>query len=206
MKRKPNWKVAVAITVCIALLMGCGIAANGEPGVGIDHIVNNGDGTFTIYLTDESSHTTDNFTGPQGSDGPEGPAGPGFDKLASATVAASETVGVMTYTDLSTPGPSVTVNITSGKALVTLTTRIANGSLGFAYMSFAVSGASTVAASDNTSIMLYDPAGHFEIRASATYVVTGLTNGSNTFTAKYRESGGPSTFADRSIIVIPLPP
>jgi len=203
-----NWKIAIVMVVCLAILAACAGAAGeqGPPGVGIDHIVNNGDGTFTIYLTDESSHTTDNFTGPQGSDGPEGPAGPGFDKLASATVAASETVGVMTYTDLSTPGPSVTVNITSGKALVTLTTRIANGSLGFAYMSFAVSGASTVAASDNTSIMLYDPAGHFEIRASATYVVTGLTNGSNTFTAKYRESGGASTFADRSIIVIPLPP
>ena len=30
MRRKPNWKVVVAITVCLALLVGCGIAANGE--------------------------------------------------------------------------------------------------------------------------------------------------------------------------------
>jgi hypothetical protein len=63
---RPNWKVFVAITVCLAILASCGIAANGEPGVGIDHIVNNGDGTFTLFLTDESSYTVGNFTGPQG--------------------------------------------------------------------------------------------------------------------------------------------
>ena len=72
MKPKPNWKVAAAIIVCLAILVGCSIAADGEPGVGIDYIVNNGDGTFTIYLTDESSYTTDNFTGPQGIQGPPG--------------------------------------------------------------------------------------------------------------------------------------
>lgn len=30
MRRKPNWKVVVAMTVCLAILASCGIAANGE--------------------------------------------------------------------------------------------------------------------------------------------------------------------------------
>ena len=42
---------------------------SGTDGVGIQTIVNNGDGTFTIFLTDGSSFTTANFTGPRGEDG-----------------------------------------------------------------------------------------------------------------------------------------
>jgi hypothetical protein len=78
-----------------------------------------------------------------------------------------------------------------------------------AWMSFAVSGASTVAASDIRSLArehgTSSSTGY--IQASAVYVVTGLTNGSNTFTAKYRVSGttGTDAFANRSIIVVPLP-
>jgi hypothetical protein len=35
--------------------------------------------------------------------------------------------------------------------------------------------------------------------------VTGLTPGSTTFTAKYDVTGGTGTFANRSIVVVPLP-
>jgi hypothetical protein len=69
-------------------------------------------------------------------------------------------------------------------------------------MAFAVSGASTVAASDAQA---FSNEGDKATQASATYVVTGLTGGSNTFTAKYRVSGNTGTFVNRSITVIPLP-
>jgi len=42
------------------------------------------------------------------------------------------------------------------------------------------------------------------IQASATYFVSGLTAGSNTFTAKYRGTNT-CTFANRKIVVIPMP-
>jgi hypothetical protein len=42
----------------------------GPAGIGIEKMVNNGDGTFTLFLTDGTSYTTDNFTGPQGEPGP----------------------------------------------------------------------------------------------------------------------------------------
>jgi hypothetical protein len=71
-----------------------------------------------------------------------------------------------------------------------------------AYMSYAVSGLTTVAASDGRALQVQ---GQNFTRASATSVITGLTPGSNTFTAKYRTSGNTSTFRDRDIVVIPLP-
>ncbi|MBI3358540.1 MAG: hypothetical protein HY037_02980 [Nitrospirae bacterium] len=42
-------------------------------------------------------------------------------------------------------------------------------------------------------------------QVSATFYVTGLTAGSNTFTAKYKTSAGTATFVNRNIVVIPLP-
>jgi len=44
----------------------------GAAGVGIQNIVNNGDGTFAVNLTDGQKFTTDNFTGPQGIQGLQG--------------------------------------------------------------------------------------------------------------------------------------
>lgn len=52
---------------------------NGTPGVdgvGISDVIDNGDGTITFYLTDETTFTTPNLIGPEGLQGPEGPQGP----------------------------------------------------------------------------------------------------------------------------------
>lgn len=48
----------------------------GTPGVGIESVENNGDGTFTLVFTDGNSFTTDDLTGPTGESGPVGPIGP----------------------------------------------------------------------------------------------------------------------------------
>jgi hypothetical protein len=48
----------------------------GTDGVGIENIVNNGDGTFTVNLSNGESYTTDNLTGPQGPQGIQGEEGP----------------------------------------------------------------------------------------------------------------------------------
>ena len=50
--------------------------AEGTPGTGIEGIEDNGDGTFTLILTDGSSFTTGDLTGPTGEPGPAGPVGP----------------------------------------------------------------------------------------------------------------------------------
>ena len=123
---------------------------------------------------------------------------------ATATVSTEQGTTSATYTDLATSGPAVTVT-TGTKAMVIVTSWIDNnGDAGEAgYMGYAVSGATTVAATDDTALY-HRVWGSSEIRASAASVVT-LTAGSNTFTAKYRRAtGGTSSFKQRSIIVINL--
>ena len=106
-----------------------------------------------------------------------------------------------TYTDLATAGPSVTVE-TGTKALVSLYCHARQAAVvQFNLMGFAVSGATTLAASDNLAALattdLIDG-------CAATFFVTGLTPGINTFTAKFRVSGGTGCFQRRHIIVLPV--
>jgi hypothetical protein len=123
---------------------------------------------------------------------------------ATATVAAAESHSNTTYTDLTTAGPAVTLT-TGTQALVIITTRVSgSANSDNNYMSFAVSGATTIAASDANAINLGGVAAGVNIRASAASSVT-LTAGSNTFTAKYRSvNGNPTTWSNRQIFVINL--
>lgn len=125
--------------------------------------------------------------------------------LSAATVTTSESTTSTSFTDLATPGPAVTVT-TGTTALVILTANLYNnGTSQDADMGFAVSGASTVAAAGSASLEATTGASGAVVRytASAVFPVTGLTAGSNTFTAKYKATGGTSFFANRSIVVIP---
>lgn len=119
---------------------------------------------------------------------------------AGGVVSTSENTTSTSYTDLATVGPTATVDITSGAAIVTVTANIQpNGGGAVGYMSFTGGG---VAASDSRA--LYATFGGSQ--QSATFYVTGLTNGSQTFTAQYRHQNGTSaTFTNRNIVVIPVP-
>lgn len=125
-----------------------------------------------------------------------------------SVVATSQTTTATSYSDLASVGPAVTVTIGStGKALVALHSAIANATSNLAsYAGFAVSGATTVAASDAQAIGFTSPSSGAGIRAGTTLVVTGLNPGSTTFTAKYRMDPGvgPATFVDRRLAVTPL--
>lgn len=96
--------------------------------------------------------------------------------------------------------PSVTLS-TGATALVSLSAMIRSGNnLQGAAASIGVSGASTIAASD--AYWIYNDATN-NISCSATYAVTGLTAGSNTFTFHYRVGSGGNTVTvqDRRITV-----
>jgi len=126
---------------------------------------------------------------------------------ASLTAGADTTTST-TYTDLSSSvGPTVT--LTTGTSVIVVVTAQMfnnNGPAAMNMMGFAVSGATTLAASDLTAVWsdtyATAPAGNYN-RMSAVSLVTGLIAGSNTFTAKYRVSSGTGTFGDRSIVVWP---
>jgi hypothetical protein len=121
----------------------------------------------------------------------------------------SQNTSSSTYVDLSTV-TSTTVT-TGTKALVAIKSRMGNEAVGagvWAHCSFAVSGATTIAAADERSISGYFTyAGQWISEVGAAFVVTGLTAGSNTFTLKFNAQGGyatPATFYDRSISVVNL--
>jgi hypothetical protein len=122
----------------------------------------------------------------------------------SAVVSTNETSASTSYTDLATGGPAVTVTTgTSALVIVTATAGDATGGAGV-YTGYAVSGASTVGASDARALLIPSQ-GVNNLGASATYMQTGLTAGSNVFTAKYRVTAGTGSWLNRGITVFPLP-
>jgi len=80
----------------------------------------------------------------------------------------------------------------------------AAGDIGF--MGFAVTGATTQAAADDRALIREhgSSSGTGYVQASTVVIITNLTAGTNTFTLQYKQSGGSSAFANRTISVIPL--
>ena len=124
---------------------------------------------------------------------------------SGSTVLTSQTTTSTSFTDLTTIGPSITVE-TGPKALVFTHCQLSNSGAGQSYAGVEVSGASSIAPALNRSINIDNAAG-VVIGAGTNVIHEGgitLTPGSNTFTMKYRVSSGTGTFADRRIFVMPL--
>ena len=131
-----------------------------------------------------------------------------YGQSATATVATAQTTTSTSYTDLTTVGPSVTIT-TGTKALVIITSQLMSNTVAglTASHSYAVSGATTIAASDTQRLMsAASTSGSFgpEITASTSYLLTALTAGSNVFTSKYKTNANTGTFANRVITVIDM--
>lgn len=124
--------------------------------------------------------------------------------MSTASVSATQTTTSASYTDLSTVGPAVTV--TSGtRVLVMFSAVIQNATANAgSRMSVAVSGASTVAASDSIALIVDGQAASNSASLSVATLFTGLTAGSNTFTAKYMASSGTGSFGTRRIVAVPF--
>lgn len=126
--------VAVAVVVALAaLVLGTGCTARpGAPGVGIENVVNNGDGTYTFIFTDGSSFTTDNLMGSQGVQGiqgVQGPAGQYPTPPASEVLYDNETVSIDDGQEIRLPmelkeGDRISVLLTAGTASYSLSARL----------------------------------------------------------------------------------
>jgi hypothetical protein len=125
---------------------------------------------------------------------------PGASSLA-LDVAAPESTTWATYTNLTTPGPSVNATIgQSGLALVNLSATISNSGPGgsISYMSLQVdTGVPTDVDAARTASTVAGT-------VSRPILVTGLSPGSHAFTAKYRVSANTGTFAQRRLVVVPM--
>lgn len=124
---------------------------------------------------------------------------------AVSIVDASETTTSVTFTDLATVGPTVTLT-TGTKALVVITSYLHNGTNStLNFIGFEVSGATSIAADSTRCLFLSNTStgnGRPELRYSWSYILTGLNAGSNTFTLKYRCSGGTLSAQNRILSVV----
>jgi hypothetical protein len=136
---------------------------------------------------------------------------------AAAFVAATESTTSVAFTDLTTPGPAVSVTIrASGKALVfvgaTIAVNPAAGALWGGFMNFFMSGANVLAAGSPGGLGYSIGAGaspdNLELSAARMIPLSGLNPGLTTFTAKYAIGvgavGETASFRNRSIAVFAL--
>jgi hypothetical protein len=133
-----------------------------------------------------------------------------------ATVAAAPTSGqIRVDTEQTTSSQSYValataqaVTVTTGtKVLVIVSARCKGASMTRASASFAISGATTVAAADSWSVMQQgkDGDGNDEAAQMSYVSFQTVTAGSNTFTMQFSSSNGSTaTFSNRQLIVIDL--
>jgi hypothetical protein len=129
----------------------------------------------------------------------------GIANSATAQTNSAQSTASTTYVDLATV-TSVTVTTGTSAFCVWHAAGVNAASLAGVYVSVAVSGATTVAASDTIANYLQTPSSslgiYFPIHSG--HIFTGLTAGSNTFTIKYRTTSGTATFDTRGIQVLAL--
>lgn len=127
-----------------------------------------------------------------------------FADPVTADVTASESTSSTSYGALTTAGPAVTLSLVSGQKCLVWVMFFGSNAIGAghtAVMSFAVSGASTLAASDVNAAMNDSSAGSLSVERLT--VFTAGASGSTTFTSQYKTNGsGSSTFQNRRIIVL----
>lgn len=124
--------------------------------------------------------------------------------ITQTEVTTSESTTSTTYVALAT---AQALTVTTGtQALVMISSQIAQATPGdSSLMSYAVSGATTVAANDKWGLDWMSTTSNYFGAFSRVYYHTGLTSGSNTFTAQFRSgAGGTANFRNRQIMVVPL--
>lgn len=127
---------------------------------------------------------------------------------STSEVPTFNTTNSSAYVDLAVTGPSVTVT-TGTRAMVWWGCSMSNDTFnGHSVMAIRVSGATPITENDDDSVNFrqtpFESGQISQMMFGKFY--TGLTAGSNTFTAKYKSVGGTGTsnFGRRRIIVLPF--
>jgi len=114
----------------------------------------------------------------------------------------ANTTSTTYVTTLTLDGTAISVTLVTGtSALVQMESTSSVNAVASNILSFSVSGATTLAATDsNGSRDVSEAAGRL-VGVSRALIITGLTAGTNTFTLNYRTDSGTITYATRNIIV-----
>jgi hypothetical protein len=123
--------------------------------------------------------------------------------IVSNTVSTEQSTTSGVFTDLATPGPSVTM-YTGAKVMVTISAGCVceNSFSAAGFMGFEISGATTRPA-NNVNALIFTPIQFVSTQHSFVCFLSNLTPGINTFTVKYQSeiSGYSNSFYNRQIIV-----
>lgn len=123
-------------------------------------------------------------------------------------VSTVDTVTSTSYgAGVGTSGPATAAMATGSVVAVSISARLQHATAtAESWASFAITGGTPVAASDNFALMYNSPLANSAMRAGAILMVNGLTPGNNTFTMQYRTStsaGGGTTMSNRQLAVHP---
>lgn len=120
-------------------------------------------------------------------------------------IPAYETTTSGSYTNLATTGPTITA-VTGSQIMYVMSSQLrcttaANTAI---RVSLDISGATTIAASDNKDLVIDGLGTGNKLKCSVVYMET-VTPGTNTFTMKYRTNAGATgEFGERHLILICL--
>ncbi|WP_234797072.1 hypothetical protein [Mycobacteroides chelonae] len=129
-------------------------------------------------------------------------------RIVSGTVATAQGTASTAYADLTTTGPSVTLNVpASGELTIDVSASYSSGGAAAqtGYMGFMLSGANTLAAADSRAAYGRTVTSGLFGTIARRFHLTGLNPGTTTVKAVYKTSTSTATFADRSLIVEPKP-
>lgn len=127
-------------------------------------------------------------------------------RVSSDVIAAIWNTTSTTYSDSVAAGPIVSLT-TGDRALVMMHCFVtANTNSEYAFYTFDVSGATTSTPNDNRAVYFARYTTQIGMSCGTTVLVTGLTPGTNVFTAKYRSSNATNTatFDNRRLAVLPF--
>lgn len=127
--------------------------------------------------------------------------GAAANNTATGNSTTASTSYVATLADAVTTSVTVTIGA-NGLALVIISAYIFNTATATNFLSFSVTGANTIAASDNNGAQM--KMNSSDSTYGAPILLTGLTAGSTTFTLNYRTTAGTATFGVRRLAVVPL--
>lgn len=121
-------------------------------------------------------------------------------EVGAFSTTSATTTSTTYVTTLTSDTTAVSVTLATGTtALVMLSGSYSSNVAVQNYISFSVSGATTLAAQDTNSII--NGTTGIILSPGASIIVTGLTAGNNTFTLNYRVSGGTATYIRRTLVV-----
>ena len=121
--------------------------------------------------------------------------------IAAVSNIAATTTSTSYVTTLTSDSTAISTTLVTGTtAYIQFTARADMNSVALSYLSVSVSGATTVAVSDANGT-LSTVATNSAANLARSYILTGLTAGTNTFTLNYKVNANTATYAHRNLVV-----